>query len=202
MIFGCWWALPMLAVLSTRFPEKAPELFSYQASILRAERNYDDKRWVAYDRRYRQEALVQKDLNWSVTNTRLYNEAFTGRVQAIPCCSYCLQEDHSAQYCPRHPNRPWFGWFPTPMAWESATNPHQHPQHLSEICRRFNEGRCRQNGCRYTHRCLDCYSPHPRMTCPRRGNERPRSPVQQPRQGLPQQPRYWQPQPGFQPAYS
>ena len=102
----------MAALLATRFPEKAPELFAYQASILRAERNFDDRRWVAHDRCYRREALAQKDLNWSVPNARLYNEAFTGRARAIPRCSYCLQEDHTAQYCPRNPNRPWISWLP------------------------------------------------------------------------------------------
>lgn len=97
--------LAMAAVLATQFPEKAPELFAYLASIISAERNYDDKRWVAYDRRYRREALAQKDLNWSVPNARLY-KAFTGRARPIPCCTYCLQEDHKAQYCPRNPHRP------------------------------------------------------------------------------------------------
>ena len=67
------------AILATRFPEKAPELLAYQSSIIRAERNYEGKQWVAYDRQYRREALAQKDLNWSVPNVRLYNEAFTGQ---------------------------------------------------------------------------------------------------------------------------
>lgn len=65
----------MAAVLCTRFPEKAPELRAYQATIIRAERNYEGKMWVTYDRR---QALAKKDLNWSVTDPRLYNEAFTG----------------------------------------------------------------------------------------------------------------------------
>jgi hypothetical protein len=51
----------MAAVLATRFPSKAPELFAYQATITRAERNYEGKRWVAYDRHYRREALARKD---------------------------------------------------------------------------------------------------------------------------------------------
>ena len=34
----------MAAVLATRFPEKAPELFAYQATIVWAERNYEGKR--------------------------------------------------------------------------------------------------------------------------------------------------------------
>ena len=75
----------MAAVLSTRFPEKAPEFFSHLASILRAELlNFDDGRWVAYDCCYRREALAQKNLDWSVPNARLYNEAFTGRETTSP----------------------------------------------------------------------------------------------------------------------
>ena len=90
----------MAALLASRFPEKAPELFAYQASIVRAERNFVDRRWVAYDQCFRREALAQKNLDWSVPNARLYNEAFTGWAKALPRCSFCLQEDHVAQYCP------------------------------------------------------------------------------------------------------
>ena len=102
----------MTAVLCSKFPDKAGELFVYQASIVHAERNYEGKRRVAYDRQYRREALARKDLNWSITDPRLYNEVFTGRAWSIACCSYCLQDDHSAAQCPCNPNRPIFGWFP------------------------------------------------------------------------------------------
>ena len=99
----------MAAVLCTRFPDKAPELWAYQATIVRAERNYDGKRWVTYDRQFRREALARKDLNWSVTDPRLYNEAFTGRARSISRCTFCLQDNHTAAYCPHNPNRPVFG---------------------------------------------------------------------------------------------
>ena len=69
----------MAALLSSRFPLKAPEFWAYQASIVRAERNYEGRCWVAYDRQFRREALSRKDINWSVPDPRLYNEAFTGR---------------------------------------------------------------------------------------------------------------------------
>lgn len=182
----------MAALLSARFPEKAPELFAYQSSIVRAERNYDDRRWVAYDRRYRREALAQKDLNWSVPNARLYNEAFTGRARAIPRCTYCLQEDHTAQYCPRNPHRPWFGWLPDPSSWSQGLPrprpmPARTPQQ-QETCRRFNDGRCRSGNCRFIHRCLDCGGPHPRISCsgnPQSNMFRARSPQ---RSGQQQQP--------------
>ncbi len=77
----------MAATLSSRFPEKAPELFAFQAQIIREERNYESGRWVLYDRQFRREALARCDLNWSVTDTRLYSEAFTGRARAIPAAS-------------------------------------------------------------------------------------------------------------------
>ena len=73
----------MAATLVMRFPEKAPELFAYQASIVRAERNYEPGRWVSYDRQFRREALARRDLNWSVPGPRLYSEAFTGRARAM-----------------------------------------------------------------------------------------------------------------------
>ena len=41
----------MASLLATRFPEKASELFAYQAPIVRAERNFEGRRWVTYDRR-------------------------------------------------------------------------------------------------------------------------------------------------------
>ena len=84
----------MAALLSTRFPEKAPEFWVYQATIIRASRNYDNSAWVAYDRQFHREALASKDLNWSVPNHRLYNEAFTGRVRSIPRCTICLSAHH------------------------------------------------------------------------------------------------------------
>ena len=58
----------MAATPAARFPEKAPELFAYQAQIIRAKRNYEPGRLVVYDRQFRREALVRKDLNWSVTD--------------------------------------------------------------------------------------------------------------------------------------
>ena len=104
----------MSALIASRFQGKASELFSYQASVAQAKRNFDRRHWVAYDQCYQREALAQKNLDWSVPNAQLYNEAFTGHARSIPKCSFCLQGDHQAQACPRNPYRPWFGWGPDP----------------------------------------------------------------------------------------
>lgn len=47
----------MANLLASCFPEKAPKLFTYQASIVRAECNFDDRRWITYNHCYRREAL-------------------------------------------------------------------------------------------------------------------------------------------------
>ena len=172
----------MAAILSTRFPEKAPELFAYQGSIIRAERNYEGKQWVVYDCQFRREALARKDLNWSVPNLRLYNEAFTGRAKAIPRCSVCLQDDHSAVSCPKNPARP--------VSWDIPVWPAQaavgyQPRASSDICRNYNHGRCRKSNCGYIHVCLICQESHASTNCPRRRQNqqrgpRSRSPIRRP----------------------
>lgn len=77
----------MAAIVCTRFPEKVPELWAYQATIIQAERNYGGKRLVTYDCQFCRQALAKKDLNWSVTDPPLYSEAFIGPAQSIVRCS-------------------------------------------------------------------------------------------------------------------
>ena len=161
----------MAALLSSCFPEKAPELFAYLGSIVRAERIFSNRRWVAYDRCYRREALAGKSLELLVPNARLY-EAFAGHACDLPH-SFCLQEDHVTQACPRNPNRPWFGWFPTPGPLQgnaSRWSPTRLPQ-SAECCRRYNDGKCKMasHTCRYSHHCINYGGPHPRLQCPRGG---------------------------------
>lgn len=74
----------MAAILTARFPLKAPELWVYQATIVH---NYEGANWVAYDRQFRRDMLAHKDLNWSSPTTRLYNEAFTWQSQVDPSLS-------------------------------------------------------------------------------------------------------------------
>ena len=118
---------------------------------------------MSYDRQFQREALARKDLNWPVTDPCLYNEAFTGRARAIPRCSFCLQDDHTGQYCPKNPNRPWLSWLPDWSSWltvpaAASSSPHHplpppHQGPMAELCRRYNEGRCKQARCRFTHAC-------------------------------------------------
>ena len=137
----------MAALLVTRFPDKGPELWAYQTTILRAAHNYEGSNWVAYDRQFRRDMLARKDLNWSSTNARLYNEAFTGRPKVIPRCPHCLCEDHSGASCPHNPNPPVLGWFSDPrhLPQQASQSPQPPSPNIgggggrSEVCRNFNE---------------------------------------------------------------
>ena len=56
--------------------------------------------------------LACRDLNWSVPDPRLYNEAFTGRDRAIPHAHiYCFDDDHNGSKTPTAPcwgmSQPW-----------------------------------------------------------------------------------------------
>jgi len=50
----------MAAILSQRFPQKAPELLAHLAMIVHSERNFESHHWVMYDRKFRREALARK----------------------------------------------------------------------------------------------------------------------------------------------
>ena len=148
----------MAAVLVSRFPEKAPELWAYQCTIMKAAHDYDGANWVAYDRLFRRDMLARKDLNWSVPNTRLYNEAFTGRARSIPRCPHCLADDHGGITCPHNPNPPVLGWLqgsaPLQLAPQTGGQPPAapippKPPAAQEVCRNFNAYRCRCNSIFY-----------------------------------------------------
>ena len=50
----------MAAVLTTCFPDKAPELFAYRATVVRVDHNYEGKHWVQYNRQFQREALIMR----------------------------------------------------------------------------------------------------------------------------------------------
>ena len=171
----------MAALLVTRFPAKGPELWAYQTTIMRAAHNYEGANWVAYDRQFRRDMLARKDLNWSTPSPRLYSEAFTGRAKMIPRCQHCLCEDHSTATCPHNPTPTYMAWLPgsypqtthtvlptaVPLPYAPLPASPQGPTR-NQVCRSYNENRCRFARCRYLHICSSCTAPHPATACPRR----------------------------------
>ena len=103
---------------------------------------------MTYNRQYCHQALAKRDMNWSVPDPHPYNEALTGHVHPIAWSSYCLQDDHTMQQCPRNPHWPVFGWLPGPSVWPGSAPgsytglPAAGRSPTMEICRRFNKAKC------------------------------------------------------------
>ena len=78
----------LAAVLSVRYPDKVPQFMTYMHTIVRASWNFEGPAWATYDMAFRRQATNQQSLDWGIIDPVLYNEAFTGRVKAIPHCRY------------------------------------------------------------------------------------------------------------------
>jgi len=68
-----------------------PDLMGYQILMLEASSEYQNNRWMAYDRRFQQQAASHPSSKWSSIESTLWNFAFTEQV--APCtasaCSIC-----------------------------------------------------------------------------------------------------------------
>ena len=148
----------MAGILTTKYPERAPDLFAYQKTIVHASRSFSGDHWVTYDLCYRRQAAATKSLRWSIIDFSLYNETFTGRARVLPRCRYCLSEHHRSSDCTFAPDQSPSTPKATPR--ESTSRP--------QICLLFNTkngNQCRFRPCRFLHICSNCQEPHPAATC-------------------------------------
>ncbi len=164
----------LVGVLSTRYPQHVPSLMAYQAIIIKSSRDFEGIGWVQYDRAYRRQAAMTKELQWAKINTTLYSVCFAGKAKVQSLCTFCLGTSHNAASCPEAGQfMPWWqGWSP-PMSQTTSTDPMPPRPSINqggEICRLFNHPagpRCHYTNCRYQHSCSVCRGPHARSRCKR-----------------------------------
>lgn len=172
----------MAAIITCKFPEKAPQWFAYQRSIVSASQLFDGPAWVSYDTRYRRKAAISQSFDWSDIDSGLYSECFTGRARVRPTCRICLSESHLDRSCPLNlttpPNqgqsyryyqtgsRPWNGT----VGGGARLKQDKAPLDL-ELCGLFNRhtgNECRYTDCKFAHICSLCrLGPHPASRCTR-----------------------------------
>lgn len=78
----------MAAILISAFPDKAPHIFAYMHTVVRASRTFESTTSASYDVAYRRQEANCGSLDWVMLDSGLYNDTFTGRAKDIPCCSY------------------------------------------------------------------------------------------------------------------
>ena len=143
----------LAGVLTTKYPERAPDLIAYQKTIVHASRSFAGDHWVTYDLCYRRRAVASKSLHWSHIDFSLYNETFTGMAKALPRCRYCLNEYHRSAECM---------FAPEPTTRYPSTSPrNSRPQ----LCCLFNARSGDNRPCVYLHLCSNCRESHPASTC-------------------------------------
>lgn len=59
----------MVAILSSKYPDKTPQLMGYQRTIVKAHRSFTGEGWVTYDACYRRKTTFTKSLDWGVHYT-------------------------------------------------------------------------------------------------------------------------------------
>ena len=112
-------------------------------------------------------SLARKDLNWSLPNSRLFNETFTGCARAIPRCIFCLQDDHTMSTYTMNPNdlpRGYVSYWPAQTAMGYVPCSVQ-----AEVCHNYNDDRCKKETCPLPA-CVSGMPPetHAWLDCPRR----------------------------------
>ena len=169
----------MVGALSTVYPDKVPEFMAYQALIVKCSCDYDGLGWVLYDRVFRRQVAVTKDLNWSKLNPTLHSLCLAGKARRNKFCSACLSDNHATEQCPESwqgcSSASWFGPYrpATPLHYPQVgpVPGVHHPTALPfapmplQVCRLFNKpegSRCTFSPCKFMHSCIVCNGPHPR----------------------------------------
>ena len=144
-----------LAVMCRTCPEKVPDLLAYQMLIIEASIVYEGNAWLGYDRRFRQAAAVNPQMQWSKTDTDLWHLAFTGMVKR-PRCVHCLSLSHKSAHCSWAQDTP-ERTVPNSGSWYY---PQVDPKpYYNGICRSWNRDPrpgCSFPNCKFQHICSFC----------------------------------------------
>jgi len=140
------------AVYLERYPEEAPNMFSYMVNILDLQKKYPGAAWCNYDIRFRQLKShceinrAHNSLPWQVTNYQLVLDV--------------LHTDNPLVARPVHGRRD-TTQKPFPAAAPSGTTT------ATGFCYQFNQPKgCQRQQCRYRHDCQVCGKRgHPAVRC-------------------------------------
>ena len=125
-------------------------------------RDFAGLAWVRYDASFRRHAAITGNKRWSQINPSLYSICFTGCAQVQSRCELCMSAAHSV--CLGCGSRSGADQSSCCVLSSSAREWPERPASV-EICRLFNENRCRFPKCRYRHVCTKCGESHPAVSC-------------------------------------
>ena len=147
-------------VLTSKYPQSAPDLMAYQRTIVHASRTYKGDCWLSYDTNYRRRAAACKSLHWAQIDFTLYNETFAGMARPIPRCTNCASEYHKSHECPvaaiSTPTTE-STFYAKPLSTLSEAGMGNNRR---ELCGLYNSragNRCHYKPCKHLHICAICH---------------------------------------------
>ena len=160
------------SVICSKYPEKARELWAYQATIISEFRRCGGGGWRLYDSAFRQHISSLESTDFSRINQGLYSTTFLAYGGKGQFCQSCMSSDHTHDECALHPKRS----VPVIQITESARGAVKEDSRLPRgqerkrlargACFAWNDGRCTTPLCRFSHVCSRCLSPdHKRPAC-------------------------------------
>ena len=66
---------------------------------MKCSRDYEGVGWALYDRAFRRQVAVTKDLNWSKLNPSLHSLCMAGKARRSKICAVCLSDYHATEQC-------------------------------------------------------------------------------------------------------
>ena len=151
---------------------------AYMLSIIQAYQEYEHPQWHNYDEAFRDKAATTGNRKWSVIDSHLYNQIFTGRARKLPVCTHCGASTHHTEGCS-------FSGAPAQKRFTGdivGTGSLQMPTPRvarwlgeaakTDVCWGFNAGHCKYvSTCKFRHMCSFCSGHHPEASCPRKAGE-------------------------------
>ena len=154
------------AIVCKRYPEKAKEMWAYQATIIAESRRCGGNGWHLYDTASRQQMSSLETTDFSKLSQALYTTTFLAYWGKGQFCQTCKMSDHNSEEC--------------------ALNSHQRDRHYKSnkrdshgqrsleprrgrrgVCFSWNDGgKCTHYPyCPFEHQCSGCGGEHKRIVC-------------------------------------
>jgi hypothetical protein len=139
-------------IIARAKPELYCQLIAYRRFIQQSDEKYNWSAVRAYDCRFRAHLGKTHSFDYHIVNMQLFSEVFDViSLKATRKCFRCEALDHIASNCPFREGNP---------LEEKKTDKE------TEICNKFNEGKCYFSSCRRIHVCRQCQGPSPHVSCP------------------------------------
>lgn len=168
------------AVLCSKHPSKAKELWAYQALMISETRRCGGRGWRLYDSTFRQQLSSPETADFSKLNDSLYATTFLAYGTRKQCCPNCLLPDHIAEECALYNPKPTNESGPSGSTIRHGERSHvkggyeekhgrgewHRKRSRKGACYGWNDGKCVTQHCQYEHVCSRCYGDHRRPACP------------------------------------